>query len=81
MRLAMRDRPKGALGLTQQNQPLAFTRYCYCQSCMVYGLNREGRGGGRILRKTSRNSIAAVCVMQMGGGDKGMLDSCIHKNK
>ena len=27
-----------------------------------------------------RNRIAVVWVMRMGGGDKGMIDSCTHKN-
>jgi len=31
--------------------PLTFTRYCCCLNCMVYGIRRESRGGGRILRK------------------------------
>jgi len=30
--------------------PLAFTRYCHHQYCMVCGLKRGGRWGGRILR-------------------------------
>jgi len=29
---------------------LAFTRYCHCQYCMVYGNHKRGRVGGRILR-------------------------------
>jgi len=29
---------------------LAFTRYCHYQYCMVYGTQRGGRWGGRILR-------------------------------
>jgi len=28
---------------------LAFTRYCYYQYCMVYGIHTRGRRGGRIL--------------------------------
>jgi len=40
-----------------------------------------GGGGGSYIAQKSRNGIAVVCVMQMGGGDKGMIDSCTHKNK
>ena len=29
---------------------LAFTRYCHCQYCMVYGIQKEGPWGGRIMR-------------------------------
>jgi len=36
----------------------------------------EGRVGGRSYRALmSRNSIAVVWVMRMGGGNKGMIDS------
>jgi len=59
---------------------LAFTRYCQYQYCMVYDFNRGGRGGSYIAQK-SRNSIAVICVMQIGGGGKGMIDSWIHKNE
>jgi len=27
------------------NPNLAFTRYCYCQYCMVYGIHKGGAGG------------------------------------
>jgi len=41
-----------------------------------------GRVGGKpYVAQKSRNSIALVFVMKMGGGDKGMIDSCIHKNE
>jgi len=33
------------------------------------------------MAQTSRNSIAVVFVMQIGGGNKGIIDSCTHKNK
>jgi len=33
------------------------------------------------IAQKSRNSTAVVWVMQMGGGKKGMIDSCTHKNK
>jgi len=40
----------------------------------------KGRVGGRsYIAQQSRNSIAVVWVMQMGGGYKGMIDSCTHK--
>jgi len=29
---------------------LAFTRYCHCQYCIVYGNHKGGWAGGRILR-------------------------------
>jgi len=38
------------------------------------------RGGSCIAQK-SRNSIAVVWVMQMGVGNKGMIDSCTHTNQ
>jgi len=40
-----------------------------------------GRVGGRsfIVQKSSI-CIAVVWVMQMGGGNKGMIASCTHKN-
>ena len=46
--------------------------------CMAY----KGRVAGRsYIAQKSRNSIAVVWVMQMGGGNKGILDSGTHKNK
>ena len=47
---------------------------------MLYGMYREGRWGGHVWRK-SRNCVAVVWVMTIGGGKKGMTDSCTHKNK
>jgi len=42
----------------------------------------KGRVGGRIdMAQKSRNRIAVVWVMKMGGGGKGMIDSCTHTNK
>jgi len=46
--------------------------------CMAY---EQGVGGRSYMAQTSRNSIAVVFVMQIGGGNKGMIDSCTHKNK
>jgi len=37
--------------------------------CMVYDMQRGGRGGGRILRK-SCNNIAIVWAMQMSGNKR-----------
>jgi len=51
---------------------------------ILYGVwhNQGGSGGGMsYIAQKSHNSIAIVWVMQMGGGNKGMIDSCIHKNK
>jgi len=36
-------------------------------------------GGGIYMAHKSRNSIAVVWVMRMGGGNKGLIDSCTHK--
>jgi len=47
---------------------------------MVYGINREGRGKIMYCTKVA-HSIAVVWVMQMGGGNKGIVDSCTHKNE
>ena len=33
------------------------------------------------MAQKSRNRIAVVWVMQMGGGDTARIDSCTHKNK
>jgi len=42
----------------------------------------KGRVGERsYLAQKSRQNIAVVWVMQMGGGNKGMIDPCTHKNK
>jgi len=42
----------------------------------------KGRVGGRsYIARKSRNSIAVVWAMLMGGVDKGVIDSCTHKNK
>jgi len=48
---------------------------------MVYGMTREGRGGGSCIAQKSRDCIAVVWVMQIGGGNKGMIDSCTHEKK
>jgi len=39
---------------------LAFTRYCHCQYCMVYGIQRGSRGGRRISR-SSREIVVQPC--------------------
>jgi len=33
------------------------------------------------MAQQSRNRIAVVWVMRTGGGNKGMIDSCIHTNR
>jgi len=48
-------------------------------SCGVWHIKWRS-AGGHIAQK-SRNSIAVVWVMQMGGGHQGMIDSCTHTNK
>jgi len=41
-----------------------------------------GRVGGRSdIAQKSRTGIAVVWVMQVGGGNRGMHDSCAHTNK
>jgi len=46
--------------------------------CMAY----TGKVGGRsYIAQKSRNSIAVVWVLQMGWGNKGMIDAWTHKNK
>ena len=47
---------------------------------MVYGICIPVGGRSYIAHK-SRNSIAVVWVMQMGGGNEGMIDLCTRKNK
>ena len=42
---------------------------------------KDGSGGISYITQTSCNSIAIVWVMQMGGGNKGVIDSRTHKNK
>jgi len=48
-------------GLTRGNRSLAFTRYCYCQYCMVHGIQTGSRREGR----TMSNSRAMV--LHQGG--------------
>ena len=46
--------------------------------CMAY----KGRVGGRsYIAQKLRNRVAVVWVLQMGGGGKGMIESCTDKNK
>jgi len=59
-------RRAGAPGL------LAFTRYCHCQYCMVYGIKGGGRWGAYIAH-WSCNSIGTVRAMQVGGAIQGSL--------
>jgi len=50
---------------------------------ILYGVwpIKGGSGEGSYMAQKSRNSIAVVWVMRIGGGNKGMIDSCTHKNK
>jgi len=42
----------------------------------------KGRAGGRsYIAQKSRNSIAVVWIMRIGGGKKGMMDSCTHQKR
>jgi len=60
-----------------------FCLYTILSSPILYGLwhNQGGLGGGHVLRKTRAIAIAVVWVMPMGGGNKGVIHSCTHKNK
>jgi len=53
---------RGGLGVRSRQRALFFTRYCHYTYCMVYGIHKEGRRGGRVLR----NSFA-IGSMQVGG--------------
>jgi len=39
---------------------LAFTRYCHYQYCMLYGIHKWGRVGGRILRLSRAMVVQSV---------------------
>jgi len=43
--------------------------------------SKERVGERSYIAQKSRNSIAVVWLMQMGGGNKGVIDSCTHKKK
>ena len=53
-------RSLGHLRLLGAHGALAFTRYCHCQYCMVYGITQAGSGGGRIL-PNSRAIVLHQC--------------------
>jgi len=57
---------------------LTFTRYCHCQYCMLYGIRRGGRGGGRILHN-SQAIVFQSCGHCRWGSNKRMIDS--HSQK
>jgi len=59
------------------NAPLSTTAL---DDDMLTPTRREVRVRVRV-NPSSCNSIAVVWVMQIGGGNKGMMDSCTHKNK
>ena len=40
----------GIVHMPNRDCDLAFTRYCHHQYCMMYGIKKRGRWGGRILR-------------------------------
>jgi len=57
---------------------LGFTRYCYEQSCMVYGMHKSGVEEVWYIAQQSCNSIVTVWAMQLGWGDERTIDSCTH---
>ena len=63
---------------TDRPQPLHDIVITNTVWCMAYKFQS---GRGVIYCTKSRNSIALVWVMQMGGCNKGMIDSCTHKIK
>jgi len=62
---------------------LKVSLYTILSLLILYGVwHIKGRPGGwSYIAQKSRNSIAVVWVMQMGGGNKGMIESCTHNNK
>jgi len=52
---------------------LAFTRYCYCQYCMVYSIHTGGRRGGRILRSGRAIVLHQGGQCRWAGRMKGLL--------
>jgi len=53
---------------------IVITNIVWCMAC-------KGRVGERSYNaQRSRNSISVMRVMQMGGGNKGMIDSCTSQN-
>jgi len=53
---------------------LAFTGYCYYQYCLVYGIQKRGRGGGLPLRR-SRAILLQQCGNYRWGGHEMMIGS------
>jgi len=57
----------------QRGHSLAFTRYCYCQYCIVYGIHKGFRVGVRILRNH------CAIVLQQCGQCRRTNDWYVHK--
>jgi len=57
--------------------------YAILSSNIVWCMESTGRvvDGVSYTAQMSLNCIAVEWVMHMGGGNKGMVDSCTHKNK
>ena len=49
----------------------AFTRYCHCQCCMVYGIHKGVRLGGRILRNCRAIVLQQGRLCRWGAATKG----------
>ena len=69
------------LGLTPAVPIMACTRFCRSRCCTVYGIQKGGQGGDRILRKTRAVVSALVLAMQVGGGNKRKIDSWTKASK
>jgi len=58
---------------------LAFTRYCYCQYCTVYGIHKGEVEGVAYIAQKSCNTIAIV-VGNAGGRGEYRDDLFVHKS-
>jgi len=72
---------QGANGIEMRSEPgpamghgLAFARNCFYQYCMVYNMQKGGRGGSYLAQK-SCNTIATVWALQVGGGNEMIIVS------
>ena len=61
-------------------QHLTFTRYCDYQYCMVYGIRKGGRGGGRICAIVVHSYCNRVGNAGRGGNIR-MINSCTEALK
>ena len=62
---------------TDVSPALAFTRYCYYQYCMVYGIQKGGRR--RVVYcPIAVQIIAPAWAMQAGRKNEKMIDSCTN---